>query len=54
MKYLSVSIQMKAIEQDFAVVLITVLNPYVWPFKWKLRSCGTVHYAVQGGFKKGP
>ena len=58
------TIQMKAIEQYFHVVLFIMLNKVVLAFKsvdetlvcdhsnesyWAVLSCGTVNYAVQGG-----
>jgi len=59
-----VTIQMKAIEQYFHVVLFIMLYKVVLSFKsvdetlvcdhsnesyWAVLSCGTVYYAVQGG-----
>ena len=59
-----VSIQMKAIEQYFHVVLFIMLYKVVLPLKsvdetlvcdhsdesyWAVLSCGTVYYPVQGG-----
>ena len=64
MKSLSGTIQMKATEQDFSVVLFIMLHKVILTFEsvneilkgdhssesyWALLSCGTVHYAVQGG-----
>ena len=64
MKSLSVTIQMKAIEQYFPVVLFIMLYKVVLTFEsvdeirkcdhsdesyWAVLSCGTVNYAVQGG-----
>ena len=58
------TIQMKAIEQYFHVVLFIMLYKVVLAFKsvdetlvcdhwnesyWAVLSCGTVNYAVQGG-----
>ena len=60
----SVTIQMKAIEQYFHVVLFIMLYKVVLTFQsvdeilkcdhsnesyWAVLSCGTVYYAVQGG-----
>ena len=60
---LSVTIQMKAIEQFFPVVLFIMLYEVVLTFEsvdellkcdhsnesyWAVLSCGAVHYAVQG------
>ena len=59
-----VTIQMKAIEQCFHVVLFIMLYKVVLTFKsvdetlvcdhsnesyWAVLSCGAVYYAVQGG-----
>ena len=64
MKPWSVTIQMKAIEQYFHVVLFIMLYKVVLSFKsvdetlvcdhsnesyCAVLSCGTVYYAVQGG-----
>ena len=64
MKPYCVTIQMKAIEKYFHVVLFIMLYKVVLTFKsvdetlvcdhsiesyWKLISCGSVYYAVQGG-----
>ena len=64
MKSLSVTIQMKATEQYFPVVLFIMLYKVVLTFEsvdeilncdqsnesyWAVLSCGTVYYAVQGG-----
>ena len=64
MKSLSVTIQMKATEQYFPVVLFIMLYKMVLTFEsvdeilkcdhssesyWAVLSCGTVYYAVQGG-----
>ena len=64
MKSLSVTIQMKATEQYFPGVLFIMLCKVVLTFEFvdeilkcdhsnesyrALLSCGTVHYAVQGG-----
>ena len=64
MKFLSVTIQMKATEQYFPVVLFVMLYKVVVTFEsvdeilkcdhsnesyWAVLSCGTVYYAVQGG-----
>ena len=64
MKSLSVTIQMKATEQYFPVVLFIMLYKVVLTFEsvdeilwcdhsnesyWVVLSCGTVYYAVQGG-----
>jgi len=64
MKSLSVTIQMKAIEQYFLVVLFIMLYKVLPTFKtmdeilkcvysndsyWVVLSCGAVYYAVQGG-----
>ena len=64
MKSLSVTIQMKATEQYFPVVLFIMLYKVVLTFEsadeilkcdhsnesyWAALSCGTVYYAVQGG-----
>ena len=64
MKSLSVTIQMKATEQHFPVVLFIMLYKVVLTFEsvdeilncdqsnesyWAVLSCGTVYYAVQGG-----
>ena len=58
------TIQMKAIERYFHVVLFIMLSKVVLTFKsldetllcdhsnesyWAVLSCGTVYYAVQGG-----
>ena len=58
------TIQMKAIEQYFHVVLFSMLYKVVLPLKsvdetlacnhsnesyWKVPSCGTVYYDVKGG-----
>ena len=66
MKSLSVTIQMKATEQYFPVVLFIMLYKVVLSFEsvdkilkcnhsnesyWAVLSCGTVYYAVQGGSK---
>ena len=66
MKLLSVTIQMKATEQFFPVVLFIMLYKVVLNFQsvdealkcnhsnesyWAVLSCGTVYYAVQGGSK---
>ena len=63
MKPKCVTIQMKATEQYFHVVLFITLFKVVLTFKpvsetlvcdhsnesyWKVLSCGTVYYAVQG------
>ena len=63
MKLKCVTIEMKAIEQHFYVVLFIVLYKVVLTFKsvdetlvcdhsnesyWAVLSCGTVYYAVQG------
>ena len=63
MKPWCVTIQMKAIEQYFHVVLFIMLYKVVLTFKsvdetlvcdhsiesyWAILSCGTVYYAVQG------
>ena len=60
----SVTIQMKAIERYFPVVLFIMLYKVVVTFEsvdeilkcdhsnesyWAVLSCGTVYYAVQGG-----
>ena len=65
MKPQCVTIQMKAIEQYFHVVLFIMLYNVALTFKfvdeilvcdrhsndsyWAVLSCGTVYYAVQGG-----
>ena len=64
MKSLSVTIQVKAIEQHFPVVLFTMLYKVVSTFEAvdetlkcdqsnesyrAVLSCGAVYYAVQGG-----
>ena len=64
MKSCGVTIQMKATEQYFPVVLFIMLYKVVLTFKsvdeilkcdhsnesyWAVLSCGTVYYAVQGG-----
>ena len=64
MKSQSVTIQMKATEQYFPVVLFIMLYKLVLTFEsvdeivkcdhsnesyWAVLSCGTVYYAVQGG-----
>ena len=64
MKSESVTIQMKATEQYFLVVLFIMLYKVVLTFEsvdeilkcdhsnesyWAVLSCGTVYYAVQGG-----
>ena len=61
----NVTIQMKATEQYFPVVLFIMLYKVVLTFEsvdeilwcdhsnesyWVVLSCGTVYYAVQGGF----
>ena len=63
MKSLSVTIQMKATEQYFPVVLFIMLYKVVLTFKsvdevlkcdhsnksyWAVLSCGVVYYTVQG------
>ena len=63
-KSLSVTIQMKSTEQYLPVALFIMLYKVVLTFKsvdeilkcdhsnesyWAVLSCGTVHYAVQGG-----
>ena len=66
MKSLSVTIQMKAIEQNFTIVLFRLLLlKVVLTFEsvgeipkcdhsnesyWAVLSCGAVYYAVQGDF----
>ena len=65
MKRLSVTIHMKATEQYFHVVLFIMLHKVVLTFEFvdetlkcdqssesygAVLSCGTVCYAVQGGF----
>ena len=65
MKPYCVTIQMKAIEQYFHLVLYIMLYKVVLTFKcvdetlvcdhlnesyWAVLSCGTVYYAVQGSF----
>ena len=65
MKRLSVTIHMKATEQYFHVVLFIMLHKVVLTFEFvdetlkcdqssesyrPVLSCGTVCYAVQGGF----
>jgi len=60
-----VAIQVKATEQYFPVVLLTILHMVVLTFEsvdeilksdhsnesyWAVLSCGVVYYAVQGGF----
>jgi len=62
---MSGSIQIKAIEQYFHIVLFIMLYTVVLTFMsvhdtlvcdhssesyWAVLSCGTVYYAVQGGF----
>ena len=58
---LIVTIQMKATEQYFPVVLIIMRYKVILTFEpvdeilkcesyWVVLSCGTVYYAVQGGF----
>ena len=64
MKSYSVTIQMKATEQYFPVVLFIMLYKVVLTFEsvdellkcdhsnetyWAVLSCGTVYYAVQAG-----
>ena len=64
MKSFSATIQMKATEQYFHVVLFVTLYKVVLTFKsvneilkcdhsnesyWAVLSCGAVYYAVQGG-----
>ena len=64
MKSKSVTIQMKATEQFFPVVLFIMLYKVVLTFEsvneipkykhsnesyWAVLSCGAVYYAVQGG-----
>jgi len=64
MKSWSVTIQIKAIEQYFPVVLFIMLCKVVLTFEyvdeilkcdhsnksyWTVLSCGAVYYAVQGG-----
>ena len=64
MKSYGVTIQMKATEQYFPVVLFITLYKVVLTFEsvdeilwcyhsiegyWAVLSCGTVYYAVQGG-----
>ena len=64
MKYLSVTIQMKASEQYFPVVLLIMQYKVLLTFEsvdeilkcdhsnesyWAVLSCGVVYYAVQGG-----
>ena len=64
MKSYGVTIQMKATEQYFPVVLLIMLHKVVLTFEsvdeilwcdhpnesyWAVVSCGTVYYAVQGG-----
>ena len=64
MKSYGVTIQMKATEQYFPVVLFIMLYKVVLTFDsvdeilwcdhpneryWAVLSCGTVYYAVQGG-----
>ena len=64
MKSYGVTIQMKATEQYFPVILFIMLYKVVLTFKsvdeilkcdhsnesyCAIRSCGTVYYAVQGG-----
>ena len=64
MKFLSVTIQMKATKQYFAVVLFVMLYKVVLIFGsvdeilkcdhsnesyWAVLSCGAVYYAVLGG-----
>ena len=64
MKSLSVTIQMKATEPYFPVVLFIMLYKVILTFEsvdeilkcdhsnesyWAVLSCGSVHYAVQGG-----
>jgi len=63
MKSYGVTIQMKATEQYFPVVLFIMLHKVVLSFEsvdeilwcdhsdegyWAVLSCGTVYYAVQG------
>jgi len=65
MKSLIVTIQMKATEQYFPVVLFIMLYKVVLTFEsvdeilkcnhsnknyWAVPSCGIVYYAVQGGY----
>ena len=69
MKFYDVTIQMKATEQYFPVVLFIMLYKMVLTFEsvdenlkcdhsnesyWAVRSCGTVYYALQGGSKVYP
>ena len=64
MKSCGVTIQMKATEQYFPVVLFIMLYKVVLTFEsvdeilkcdhlnesyWAVLSCGTIYYAVQGG-----
>ena len=64
MKSLSVTIQMKATEQYFPVMLFIMLYKVVLTFEsvdqilkcdhsnesyWAVLSCGAVYYAVEGG-----
>ena len=64
MKFYDVTIQMKATEQFFTVVLFIMLYKVALTFEsvdeilwcdhsnesyWVVLSCGTVYYAVQGG-----
>ena len=64
MRYLSVTIQMKAIEQYFPVVLFIMLFKVILTFEsvneilkcdhsnesyWAVLSCGAVYSAVKGG-----
>ena len=66
MKSLSATIQVKATEQYFPVVLFIMLYKVVLTFEfvdeilkcdhssksyWAVLSCGTVCYAAQGGFQ---
>ena len=66
MKSYGVTIQMKDTGQYFPVVLFIMLYKVVLTFEsvdeilkcdhsnesyWAVRSCGTVYYAAQGGFK---
>jgi len=63
-KILSETIQMKAIEEDFSVVLFIMLYKVFLTFEsvdetlkcdhsnesyWAVLSCGTIYYVVQGG-----
>ena len=64
MKFYDATIQMKATEQFFTVVLFIMLYKVALTFEsvdeilwcdqsnesyWVVLSCGTVYYAVQGG-----